>query len=71
VNLTSRGNVGELDIVLPHTLLRNTRAHENSISFCYGYKFVKAALSGVPGIKAEYSSQIAIDMNGMLKVVPR
>jgi hypothetical protein len=68
VNLTSRGNVGELDVTIPHHLLRNTRTHENSISHCYTYKFVKAALSGVPGIKAEYNSQISIDSNGLLKV---
>lgn len=62
--------MGELDVTIPHHLLRNTRTHENSISFCYTYKFVKAALSGVPGMKAEYNSQISIDANGLLKVRP-
>ena len=56
-------------MTIPHHLLRNTRTHENSISFCYTYKFVKAALSGVPGIKADYNSQISIDVNGLLKVL--
>ena len=68
VSLSGHGNVGSLEVVLPTNLLRQPVVQETSISHNYPYKFTKAALTGVPALKAELSTQVAIDANGLLKV---
>lgn len=60
--------MGSLDVVLPTNLLRQPVIQETSVSHHYPYKFAKAALTGVPALKAELSTQVAIDANGLLKV---
>lgn len=70
VVLSSRGNIGELEVVLPNNHIRNPRTHGTSVSHLYAYKFSKSALTGMQGAKATYSSQVSIDSNGLLKVCP-
>eukprot|EP00892_Ulva_mutabilis_P006252 jgi/Ulvmu1/399/UM001_0406.1 len=69
VVLSSRGNIGELDVVLPNNHIRNPRTHGTSISHFYAYKFSKSAFTGILGTKGTYSSHVSIDSNGLLKVV--
>jgi hypothetical protein len=60
--------VGSLDVVLPMNQLRQHVTHEASIGHFYPYKFIKVALTGVAGQKGDFSTQVAIDVNGLLKV---
>lgn len=68
VSLTAAGTVGSLDVVLPSSQLKQHVTHESTISHAYPYKFMKAALTGVAGLRADLTTQVAIDFNGMLKV---
>jgi hypothetical protein len=69
VSMRADGTVGTLDVVLPNNLLRQAAIHGTSITHFYPYKFMKAALSGAHSVKAELSTQVAIDANGLLKVL--
>lgn len=60
--------VGSLDVVLPISQVRQPVTQESSISHFYPYKFIKVALTGVAGQKGDFSTQVAIDVNGLLKV---
>ena len=68
VSLAAAGTVGTLDVVLPSAQLKQHVTHESSVSHAYPYKFIKAALTGVAGLRADLTTQVAIDANGMLKV---
>lgn len=68
VSLSSRGSIGELEVMLPNNHIRNPRTHGTSISHFYAYKFSKSAFTGLQGTKSMYSTHVAIDDNGLLKV---
>jgi hypothetical protein len=68
VSLTASGTVGSLEVKLAVHQLRQPVTQEPAVSAAYPYKFVRAALTGVAGLKAELATHVAIDANGMLKV---
>lgn len=69
VSLNAEGNVGQLGVVLPSNQLRQQIAPRTTVSFQYAYKFMKIALVGAASIKGDSSSRLAMDANGLLKVV--
>ena len=68
VTLSSKGTPGKLEVTLPSNQLQQAVTQEPNIHHDFPYKFIKAALTGVAGLKADLRTKVAIDANGMLQV---